>query len=112
LSVRIRLRRCGKTKRPYYRLVAADSRFPRDGRFLEILGHFQPVENPQVINVNHDRILHWLSNGALPTLAARKVLRRAGVLKRWHELKLQRIKNLGLDLPPSPSEPNVTEPTE
>jgi small subunit ribosomal protein S16 len=109
LSVKIRLRRGGMKKRPYYRIVAADSRMPRDGRFLENLGYYHPIEVPPRIEVNNDRSIYWLSQGAETSDSARKILRKAGVLKNWHELRMERQKNLGLLLPPSESEKD--EPT-
>jgi small subunit ribosomal protein S16 len=95
-------------KRPYYRLVAADSRSPRDGRFLEILGHYHPVEVPPKIEIDSERAIHWLANGAQPSDAARKILKKAGVLKTWHEIRMEKQKNLGLDLPPSATEKDET----
>ncbi len=80
MSVKIRLRRTGATKRPNYRFVVADSHAPRDGRFIEILGHYNPLTEPAEVVVKADRIRHWLEHGAQPTEAAAKLLRRTGVL--------------------------------
>lgn len=65
--VRIRLRRMGKTKQPSYRLVVADSRSPRDGRFIEIIGHYNPVQKPKVLHIKRDRARYWLGVGAQPS---------------------------------------------
>lgn len=65
--VRIRLRRTGKTKQPSYRIVVADSRSPRDGKFIEIIGHYNPVQNPKVLKIKGDRARYWLSVGASPS---------------------------------------------
>lgn len=78
--LRIRLRRVGKRGQAYYRVVVADQRFPRDGRFLESLGAYNPHKDPPESSLDADRARHWLSQGALPSEAAEKVLRRAGIL--------------------------------
>lgn len=65
--VRIRLRRTGKTKQPSYRVVVADARSPRDGKFIEIIGHYNPVQQPKVLNIKADRARYWLSVGAQPS---------------------------------------------
>src|SRR5512143_3763474 len=80
MSVKIRLRRVGATKRPSYRLVVADSHSPRDGRFVETVGHYNPLTEPAEIVVKVERIQHWLKQGAQPTEAVAKLLRRSGAL--------------------------------
>jgi len=80
MSVKIRLRRVGATKRPSYRLVVADSRSPRDGRFIETVGHYNPLVEPAEIVVKAERVQHWLKQGAQPTEAAARLLRKRGVL--------------------------------
>lgn len=87
MAVRLRLRRVGRKKQAYYRIVAADSRSPRDGRFIEIVGHYNPRQDGG-LNVKVDRVNHWLDVGALPTDTVRSLLRRAGVLKARHEARL------------------------
>jgi small subunit ribosomal protein S16 len=77
--VKLRLRRMGAKKRPSYRIVAADSRSPRDGAFIETVGFYDPIPDPATINVNVDRARHWLSNGAQPTDTVRSLLKKAGV---------------------------------
>ncbi|MEG3585841.1 MAG: 30S ribosomal protein S16 [Actinomycetota bacterium] len=67
MAVKLRLVRMGKRKQPTYRVVAADSRSPRNGRFIEILGTYEPRQEPSVINIENERALHWLRNGAKPT---------------------------------------------
>ncbi len=79
--VRLRLARGGRHKRPYYRVVAADSRMPRDGRFLEVVGTFDPLKNPAVAELKQDRVLDWLKKGAQPSVTVRTLLRRSGILK-------------------------------
>jgi len=75
----IRLRRTGSTKRPYYRVVVADSRAWRDGRFIEVLGHYDPRRNPAVVKIDTDRAKHWLGKGARATDTVRSLLKRTTV---------------------------------
>ena len=84
MAVKLRLRREGTVKRPHYRIVAADSRSPRDGRFIESIGHYHPLDQPSTIQVDNERAVHWLRNGALPTAAVEKLLRISGA---WEEFK-------------------------
>ena len=85
--VRIRLRRIGLKGQPTYRIVAADKESPRDGRFLEILGFYNPRTQPATIHVREDRAYHWMKNGALPTESVAQVFKTAGVLERWERFK-------------------------
>ena len=78
--VTIRLRRTGKKKQPSYRLVVADSRSPRDGKFIEIVGHYNPIREPQELEVKADRIRHWISVGAQPSETVVRLLKRVNVL--------------------------------
>ncbi len=84
MAVKLRLRREGTTKRPHYRVVAADSRSPRDGRFIEILGSYHPMEEPSKIEINNERAVHWLKVGAQPTEQVEVLLRISGA---WEEFK-------------------------
>ena len=79
MAVVIRLMRTGAKKRPYYRLVAADSRRQRDGRFLEILGHYNPIEQPHKLVVEKERVEQWIANGAQPSEQVASLLRTIGV---------------------------------
>jgi small subunit ribosomal protein S16 len=81
--VKIRLKRMGATKRPFYRVVVADSRSPRDGRFIEQIGKYHPMEEPSLIEIDGDRAMYWLSNGAQPTEQVRNLLRIEGVWDRF-----------------------------
>ena len=83
--VKLRLRRMGAKKRPSYRIVAADSRSPRDGAFIETVGFYDPITDPATINVNLDRARHWIDNGAQPTDTVRSILKRAGVYAKAAE---------------------------
>jgi small subunit ribosomal protein S16 len=78
--IKLRLRRMGAKKRPSYRIVAADSRAPRDGRFIEIIGTYDPLTDPATVRINEERAKHWLSNGAQPTDTVRALLRREGLI--------------------------------
>ncbi len=86
--VRIRLRRIGRKKNPVYRIVAADSRAPRDGKFIEILGQYAPRLGKDAVALRTDRVTYWLDNGAQASDTVRSLLRRAGVLKARHESRL------------------------
>ena len=85
--VRIRLRRVGSTKQPSYRLVAADREHPRDGRFLEILGFYNPRTQPATIELHEDRIYDWMSKGAQPSESVVKLFKTAGLLDRFARFK-------------------------
>jgi small subunit ribosomal protein S16 len=76
--VKIRLARHGAKKRPFYRIVAADSRSPRDGRFLERLGSYDPTQDPTLIEIKQDRLAEWLKNGAQPTGTVARLIKKAG----------------------------------
>lgn len=85
--VRLRLRRIGLKGQPTYRIVAADSESPRDGRFLEILGFYNPRTQPATIHIKEDRAFHWMKNGALPSDSVAQVFKAAGVMERWERFK-------------------------
>ena len=78
--VKIRLKRMGMKKMPFYRLVVTDSRSPRDGRFIEEIGYYNPVSDPVQLKLDHERAKYWLSNGAQPTDTVRGLLKKGGVL--------------------------------
>ncbi len=88
MAVKLRLKRMGAKKRPFYRLVAADSRAPRDGRFIEEIGYYNPISTPAEIKIDEDKALAWLSNGAIPTDTVRDLLSREGIMKKFHESKM------------------------
>jgi small subunit ribosomal protein S16 len=85
--VRIRFRRIGLKGQPSYRIVAADKEAPRDGRFLEIIGFYNPRTQPSTLNLKEDRVYHWMKNGALPTESVGQVFKSAGVLDRFERYK-------------------------
>ena len=79
MAVKIRLRRMGAKKAPFYRVVVADSRYPRDGRFIEEIGYYNPLEEPAVVKVDVEKAQKWVANGAQPTDTVKDLLKRAGV---------------------------------
>ena len=89
MSVKLRLTRIGKTKQPQYRIVAADERSPRDGRFIEIVGHYNPRQEPSSLTVNNEKAVKWLMEGAQPTERVKKLLELSGA---WGEFTSARTK--------------------
>lgn len=85
--VRIRLRRVGRKKQPSYRIVVTDKRHKRDGRYIEIIGHYNPRTQPQTMVLQEDRALHWLSVGARPSEAVERIMRKLGTMDRFARLK-------------------------
>jgi small subunit ribosomal protein S16 len=83
VAVRLRLRRIGKKKMPMYQIVAADSRAARNGKFLEVIGRYEPRQDPMLIATNDTRVFHWLKNGALPTDTVRSLFQRNGLWIKW-----------------------------
>lgn len=82
MSVKIRLRRLGAKKAPFYRLVVADSRFPRDGRFIEEIGYYNPTTEPATIQINGEKALKWLKVGAQPSETVKGLLKKAGIIDK------------------------------
>ncbi len=80
MAVKIRLKRMGQKKRPFYRIVVADARSPRDGRFIEEIGTYNPMNNPSTITINNEAATKWLSNGAQPTDAVKTILKNEGIM--------------------------------
>ncbi len=81
MAVKIRLRRMGAKKAPFYRIVVADSRYPRDGRFIEEIGYYDPTAEPSIIKVDAEKAKKWMANGAQPTDTVKKILEVSGVEK-------------------------------
>ena len=88
MAVKLRLKRMGAKKRPFYRIVAADSRSPRDGRFIEEIGTYNPITEPAEVKVNEELALKWLQNGAIPTDTVRDLLRKQGVMEKFHNIRM------------------------
>ncbi|GMA70460.1 hypothetical protein GCM10025879_17060 [Leuconostoc litchii] len=87
MAVKIRLKRMGAKKRPFYRVVIADSRSPRDGRFIETVGTYNPISQPAEVKLDEAKILSWLGNGAQPSDTVRNLLSNAGILAKYNESK-------------------------
>ncbi len=85
--VKIRLRRVGAKKKPSYRLVAADSRAPRDGAFIDIMGHYNPLTDPETVVINEEKALYWLRQGAQPTATAARLLSKVGIMEKFKLIK-------------------------
>lgn len=85
--VKIRLRRVGSTKKPSYRLVVADSRAPRNGAFISILGHYDPLTDPETVVVKEEEALKWLRQGAQPTATAKRLLTKTGIMEKFKPAK-------------------------
>jgi small subunit ribosomal protein S16 len=85
--VKIRLRRVGARNRPSYRLVVADSRAPRDGAFINIIGHYNPLTEPETVVINEEEALKWLRQGAQPTATAARLLSKAGIMEKFKTVK-------------------------
>lgn len=90
MAVRIRLKRMGAHKAPFYRVVVSDARSPRDGRFIEEIGTYNPVAEPAQVHIDEEKALKWLQNGAQASDTVRSLLRKTGVLKKFHELRQQK----------------------
>ncbi len=117
MATRIRLRRTGKKKQAYYRFVVADSRSPRDGRFIEILGNYNPHTDPPEITIDEERTLYWLKTGAQPSNTARSLLSKKGILKRLAEERpdhplLKKPVRRGRRPEVAPEEPEAVEVVE
>nr|WP_092067546.1 30S ribosomal protein S16 [Dendrosporobacter quercicolus]NSL46646.1 30S ribosomal protein S16 [Dendrosporobacter quercicolus DSM 1736]SDL58693.1 small subunit ribosomal protein S16 [Dendrosporobacter quercicolus] len=87
MAVKIRLKRMGAKKNPFYRVVVADSRSPRDGRFIEALGHYDSTTEPAVVKIDEEKAIEWLKKGAQPTDTVKALFSKAGILKKWDEMK-------------------------
>ena len=85
--VKIRLRRVGAKKRPNYRVVVADVRAPRDGAFIEIIGHFNPLTDPETVVIDEEKALHWLRHGAQPTTTTARLLSKMGIMEKFKKVK-------------------------
>ena len=82
MATKIRLKRMGAKRNPFYRIVVADSRAPRDGKFIEEIGYYDPTKEPAIININEEKVKSWLSTGAQPSDTVRSLFRKAGVYKQ------------------------------
>lgn len=90
MAVKLRLKRMGSKQKPFYRIVAADARSPRDGRFIETVGTYNPLKNPTEIKVDEEKALTWLNNGAQPTDTVRSILTESGIMKKYADSKIKK----------------------
>ncbi len=90
MAVKLRLKRMGSKKDPFYRIVAADSRSPRDGRFIESIGYYNPTTQPEEVKINEESALKWLSNGAIPSDTVKNLFSKAGIMETHHKSKLEK----------------------
>ena len=88
MAVKLRLKRMGAKKSPFYRIVAADSRSPRDGRMIEVVGYYNPTTSPAEVKVDEEKAMKWLTTGAEPTDTVRDLLSKQGIMKKFHESKM------------------------
>lgn len=88
MAVKMRLKRMGAKKAPFYRVVVADSRNPRDGKFIALIGTYNPLVAPAEIKINEELALEWLNKGAIPTDTVKNLLSKAGIMKKYHDSKL------------------------
>jgi small subunit ribosomal protein S16 len=110
--VKIRLRRVGAKKKPSYRLVVADARAPRDGAFIEVIGHYNPLTSPETIVINGERAQSWLSQGAQPTAIASKLLLKAGIAQKPKPAKKPKPAETAVTEEPEPTKAEVTRKTK
>jgi len=90
MAVKIRLKRMGANKNPFYRIVVADSRSPRDGRYIEIVGTYNPVVQPAKVDINEELVLKWLKDGAKPSDTVRNLFSNQGIMEKFHNAKLNK----------------------
>ena len=90
MAVKLRLLRMGAKQKPFYRIVAADSRVKRDGKYIELVGTYNPVADPAEININEEVALKWLKDGAIPTDTVKSLFSKKGINKKFHEMKFSK----------------------
>ena len=88
MATKIRMKRMGRRKRPFFRIVVIDSRAARDGRYIEALGHYDPVAKPAEVKLDEAKVLDWLKKGAIPSDTVRNLLRRKGIILKWHLMRM------------------------
>lgn len=92
MAVKLRLKRMGSKQKPFYRIVAADARSPRDGRFIETVGTYDPIKGKDVVTIDEEKALKWLNNGAQPTDTVRNILSKNGIMTKYAESKNKKVK--------------------
>lgn len=91
MAVKLRLKRMGSKQKPFYRIVAADSRFPRDGRFIESVGTYDPTKKNADVTIDEEKALKWLNNGAQPTDTVRSILSNKGIMAKYAQSKVKKV---------------------
>ena len=91
MAVKLRLKRMGAKQRPFYRIVAADERSPRDGRFLETVGTYNPISKPAEVKIDEEKAMHWLNEGAIPTETVKNIFSKEGIMKKYAEAKSKKV---------------------
>ena len=92
MAVKLRLKRMGAKQRPFYRIVAADSRSPRDGRFIETVGTYDPIKKPAIITIDEEKVMKWLNNGAEATETVRSIFKKEGIMAKFAASKVKASK--------------------
>jgi small subunit ribosomal protein S16 len=87
MAVKLRLKRIGAKKSPFYRIVAADSRYPRDGRFIELVGTYNPLVKPEEVKIDEEKVMKWVKNGAVLTDTVKDIFSKAGIMKKINSKK-------------------------
>ncbi len=87
MAVKLRLKRMGAKKAPFYRVVVADSRSPRDGRFIDTVGTYNPLTTPAEVKIDEEKAIKWLNNGAIPTDTVKNLFSKAGIMEKYHNSK-------------------------
>ncbi len=90
MAVKLRLKRMGAKQRPFYRIVAADSRSPRDGRFIEVVGTYNPIPENYEVKIDEEKAMYWLNNGAIPTDTVKAIFSKQGIMKKFAESKAKK----------------------
>jgi len=90
MAVKLRLKRMGSKQKPFYRVVAADSRATRDGKVIEEVGYYNPITEPAEVKINEELAIKWLANGAIPTDTVRGLFKQEGIMKKFHESKMSK----------------------
>ena len=90
MAVKLRLKRMGSKQKPFYRIIAADSRSPRDGKFIELVGTYNPIKGKEVVTINEEVALKWLNNGAIPTETVRNILSHEGIMQKYAASKKEK----------------------
>ena len=108
MAVKLRLKRMGAKQKPFYRIIAADSRSPRDGRFIETVGTYNPIKEPAIITLKEDRVMYWLEQGAIPTDTVRNILSKNKIMEKFAKEKAKTKKKSSKKEAPKKETPKKT----